>query len=480
MSNGYAIQQTKQPGNTCFLIFFSTTKILQLRLEHSTLNSTEMDKPQLLPAKHVGSFLLLMFIATFKPTAIWPSFPISLEPVSILAIGLMLFYKISVTIGINAFCQQYKNELILLTLYFSVCFLSLYINLHRYADNTEIVRYGITFILISATFPACLFLFFLPNTRSKLSFSQFKYAMYIPWAFIAFISLIALWQWLDGDSSTMLTQFLISGENESRWRSYGINGIFQASTDLASVSALVVFAILCILTKNVSPSKNKWFVAGLLLVVSLIIVIGVLGGKRVFILAFFFGFTVILMKIIKTSLPKKILYIIAGVFVIHLLMLLLPDHKLYKIFDILPYLKDISNGVLPDLSSFVPQLSRETLGPRVDIWQRAIEAIGQHWFLGISNGGFRLGSTIVSQNTHNLILQIMVVSGVVGLSLLLLLLATFLKRNNGSSIKTVTLLLVCSILMVDYFPDHSLPWIIIVSYLIMMSWQKFEVPKGAE
>jgi len=43
---------------------------------------------QRLPVKHVGSFLLLMFIATFKPTAIWLGATVSLEPYTVLVMGL--------------------------------------------------------------------------------------------------------------------------------------------------------------------------------------------------------------------------------------------------------------------------------------------------------------------------------------------------------------------------------------------------------
>ena len=430
------------------------------------------NKLQWLPSKHVGSLLLLMFFATFRPSTIWPTFTLSLEPVTVVLIGLLLGYKVHATIGFKAFWQSYKVELLLLVSYFSVCFFSLYLNRHRYEDVAELIRYGVTFIVISAAFPAVIFLFLLPQNKSAFSLSHFKYSRYLPVVYLLLLALMAIWQYLDFDSSKVISQYFVSSE---AWVDSNINGFFRISTDLASVLAFYIVLVLCGIRYMVREQAQIKLIAGACAVILVLLVAGALGGKRIFLLTLILGGLCFLPVFFKGLSRKTVMITILMAFVA---MLSVTITMLPKLAPIFPFVESIMNGRLPDASSFTINLSHQASGRNL-LWSQALLLLENNWWFGGSNGGFRLATLwhedrwvtlYKEQNTHNVILQILVESGISGLLLLSILLVVIIKRNWGRFISMMTPVFIVLALVVDYFPDHSLPWIIAVGYYVALPW----------
>lgn len=415
-----------------------------------------LNKPhQILPIKNVGCFLFLIFIATFRPAAIWPDFTMSLEPIAVLSIGLLLFYKILTTIGFLAFWQKFNVVLLLLAAYCSVCVLSLYLNLHRYADSHEVIRYGVTFIVISMSFPATILLFSLPQSERGLSLSRFKFSAYLPWVYFALLALMILWQFIDFESSKVLGQYFISAEI---WPNRDVNGFFKVSSDLA-----LILASLTILFLSHAGKSTERIGQVLFLVVAILFFISglVIGSRTFFVLA-----TLFVLKLLWSANiagKHKALLILVGFVAVHLLVMFSGISTLGKFQLSLPYLGPLYFGVPFTSSDFSFQFNLITSG-RSDIWLSAIELIKDNVLFGTSNGGFRLSHPDL-KNTHNVFLQVLIDTGLVGASILLGL-CYHLRRKL---LDIFVVLLIVS-LLTDFQLDHSLPYIICVGFLF--SFQK--------
>lgn len=418
-----------------------------------------INRQLILPAKHVGSFLLLIFLATFSPTSIWPSFPVSLEPITVLAIGLLLFYKIYTTIGFEAFYQKYKVELLLLTVYFSVCFLSLYLNRHRYADTPEIIRYGITFIMITASFPAAIFLFMLPQNESKLSLSRFKYSSYSPWIYFVLLTLMALFQGIDFESAKFAGQFFVTSEI---WPTKDINGFFRVSTDLAPVLALLLICS----TIYLFSIKNQSYLFCLLITFILAVVIAaIFTGARIFFLIVIISLTFNFFKLTRRNFVLVCSACVFLIILVHLLMYLavmLGNNTLvYKLDSLFPYLKALNFGNFIFFGDFIPKIQTGFFNGRLELWQLAWSLINDNWLLGVSNGGFRFANNYLVSNTHNIFFQVLIDGGIIAFSIICLLIF-----RCSAYLKSVAVLPLAFSLLVDFQLDHSLPWNISVAYLV--------------
>ena len=422
---------------------------------------------QLLPAKHVGSFLFLMFIATFRPTAIWPNFPISLEPIAVLVIALLLFYKIYATIGFKAFYQKYKVELLLLTAYFAVCFLSLYLNRFRYADTHEIIRYGITFIVITMSFPAAIFLFLLPQNKIGLSLSRFKVSGYLPWIYFALLALMAIWQYFDFESAKSVGQFFVSSEI---WPIKNINSFFRISTDLGAVLAICIIVLFFVFYELVSVRlyKNQFF-KFLVFVFIACLIAGVVSGSRVFLLLILFGFLCLVYQTVK-RIPKLFVpSIILLIVVFHLLVFFTSYRAVEKLSIFLPYILPLRNGEVLFLSDVVPRISLDLFSDRLPIWNDAFSLIKESFLFGVSNGGFRFYWESTSQNTHSIVFQILIESGVFGVVVLFFLIMRIYGKTIKYHLNNSVFLLVFLALLFDYQLDHSLFWNVSIAFLLIYS-----------
>ncbi|TPH18962.1 O-antigen ligase family protein [Litorilituus lipolyticus] len=415
-----------------------------------------------LPAKHVGSFLVLIFLATFRPSAIWYNSSISLVAISIVLIGALLPYKIYATIGFNNFWCKYKKELLLLLAYFAVCFLSLYLNRNRYDNISELINQGAIYIVITMSLPALIFLFSLPQNKSTLSLSCFSYSCYLPWAYFSLLACIAIWQYIDFEAAKSVGRFFVSSEV---WPTKNINGLFRISTDLAPIFAIFIIIVVRFKLNFELAKTNNFFTT---IVVILVFTSGLLVGSRVFYLIL--GISIFLCLVqMKISLRKKVAWLIFTIIFSHLVLMFANEHVILKLQNHLPYIGPLYNGVPLSLGDFFIRLSLAATD-RAEIWLMALKSIAQAPFFGVSNGAFRLNNAEFS-NTHNIILQILITSGAVGLSLLSFL---FYKINNKLPVVVTGSILTS--LFVDYPIDHSLPYIICLSYIVVI----FASLKGKE
>ncbi len=432
-----------------------------------------------LVAKHIGSFLLLIFIATFRPTAVWPDFPISLEPVAVLMIGVLLLYKITLTIGFKHFFTQYRVELILLAAYFTVCFISLYLNRWRYQDTQEIIRFGVTFIVITACFPAALFLFSLPQNIKGITLTNYLsekkiVVAWIPIGVMLLIATLGIIQKIDPEIYYIVNAFFIASEVPA---AVIIRSIFRISTDFASICAIVgTITLMFGLIFNKTLSKSA--IVALLCCAAIFFVSGSITGKRVFVFTLIFTLLTTGFYYYRDK-PKIFWGCIGALFVIlHLLVILGPAVLSSRIGLIFPYIDFLAHYELPPIESITINFQHGTFQARVDLWASALKMFSENPLFGVSNGGFRFANISLEQNTHNVILQILIEGGVIGAGLILALITCFILRIGDKAVALAAVVFMITTLLVDYFIDHSVPWIIIVAYFSVWYWRtclKFKV-----
>jgi O-antigen ligase len=427
-----------------------------------------MATAQPFPIKHVGSFTLLFFLSVLRPAAIWPDIPFSFAPLTVLATGLLLLYKINATVGFRAFWQRYKIELLLVIAYQALCLISLLVNQHRYSGMGELVQWGLTPIIVQGALPAAIFLFLLPQNKSRFSISQWRYSWLLPLSIALLIPLVAIWQAIDNQSAYSFYQYFIAGNlNDAP----NIRSILAVSTDLGAISALLALASLYLSVTYVNTKRPlAAFTTALIALLS--IIAGINSGARVFILMMGVGlFTFIIMRFRH---QKGLL--ISALFLCAMLAILavqfVPTPTAAKLANFFPFILPLNLGIPFIPSDFIPDLSAAALGDRAILWQRAIEQITQHPILGISNGGFRLlgetlGETAVN-NTHNLFIQTAIDAGLTGTIVILCLLYRVFRKVT-TSYSMVIFVACCAGLLVDNFTDHSLPWILTTSYLVVFT-----------
>ena len=331
---------------------------------------------------------------------------------------------------------------------------------------TEIVRYGLTFIVITACFPIAVFLFLLPQAQRGLSLSNFRYSEYIPWTFFLLLGLMSIWQSIDFDSSKSLAQYFVSSEV---WPIANVNGFFRVSTDLSFILALLVVVAVSSYKSYIHTSTNIKTKALFLLMIMVLVIAGVQSGSRAFLLILFATIGVLFFTFLKHQRLFAIYIILITIVAFHLIAIVGPDSMVHRLSSFLPYLKPLHHGDFLFLTEFIPVLSIEAFSDRVPIWHSATEILSQNWLLGVSNGGFRLSSENVANNTHTMLLQFIIDAGIVGLVILALLSRRIYQKLTNSGHRLCANYIIVAVvagLLVDFQMDHSVPWIIATAFLI--------------
>jgi len=186
-----------------------------------------------------------------------------------------------------------------------VCFLSLYLNRGYYQDSQTLIRYGVTFIVISGSFPTALFLFALPESNKGVTLRKFKYSRNLPWLYFAAMGLMVIWQYIDFAGAQSIGQFFIASEARPNGN---ISGFFRVSTDLAPVLAILFVAIGSYLYVSArSAARAAWLSLAILLLMA-----GSLIGSRVFFLALVSGLIIFTLSA-KVPLKLKITGLVSEV-----------------------------------------------------------------------------------------------------------------------------------------------------------------------
>ncbi|WP_404401797.1 O-antigen ligase family protein [Idiomarina seosinensis] len=432
--------------------------------------------------RHVGSFTLLLLLSVFQPKSIWPEFPIQFVPAILVVLGLLLIYKVWLTIGLKGVWQKYRVELGLFAAYEVVCLISLFVNSDLYPTTAEFIRWGLTFPIFQLSIPMAVLLFVLPQNERGISLTnrleKWKLPPASPLVFLVVLFCgIAFWQMADYAEAWEVFRYSIAGDSflqTENTRQFLIDrlgytntrSLFAVSTDLGGIATVVVVGLLCLALTTARQQRTLVSICTLLAL--LVAAVGMFSGARVFLLGTGIGIIAIALTTFKHQKRLALLVIIAAVVAAHLALLFTPLSYTRKLAEFFPYLFYLNTGVPVQVADFIPSISLESFGDRVPIWSRAIELIKENPLLGVSNGGFRLFSAnnggAVVNNAHNAYLQLLLDAGIVGALLVAALIARLVKRVASGA--NVLLLAVATTLLVDNFADHTLSWVFICGYLV--------------
>lgn len=360
---------------------------------------------------------------------------------------------------------QFKSFLInnlypiaIVHLYFFLLTLSLIYNSYFYSSLNEFLFSGALYVVIEYFFFICVILF------SLLDYSR-RNLHYISYFIFIFISLTSIWQFVEHESASSFLKYFISSDLDS---DTNVTSVFAISTDLGSVLG---FSLIYLCTRLSSPHvfKNEKILN--VLVIILVTAAGLICGARIFILISIVAAlsTTIIMVFVSRSTHTILLFplliIISSLF-IHFL----PQDTAISLGRILPFVKTLHLGENFNFSDFRFVFESSSVEERVVLWKHAFSIIEQHnsIVLGVSNGVLRLLSENPVNNTHSWIVQALVDGGVFALCTIVVLLIIVYKKlvcnkKYGSIIFINSLL---ASLLFDFPIDHSLPWIIIVAFLL--------------
>jgi O-antigen ligase len=81
-----------------------------------------------------------------------------------------------------------------------------------------------------------------------------------------------------------------------------------------------------------------------------------------------------------------------------------------------------------------------------------------------------LANQYAEQNTHNVFLQVLNDAGVIGAGLILAFITRVIFIAKDKMITILAVIVILSSSLVDYFIDHSVPWVIVVAYFYTWYW----------
>lgn len=417
-------------------------------------------------------FFCLLFLSLFRPQALLHSFNYSLSAPALLLSFIFLFIKIKGSIGFKLFTQRYKIELILILSYQLLCILSLLLNVDRFDSTSQLIILGITPIVVQALLPICIFLF-IPYTKNKNCALRTAKNTGLILVFITVcITSIAVLQAIDTKIVYSVYRFFIAG---NLGLADNVRSVFAISTDLGSISGLVLifsFLMAIKLTRH-----NKCLLGVYSLIILLSITSGILSGARIFIFSTGCALVTFVIFFYWNQKKRLLTNLLMGALILLLLVQLTPPYTATKLADVFPFITYLHAGLIVLPQDFIPTITVSALGDRAFLWSSALEHIFAHPLTGISNGGFKiinstLGGTTVN-NTHNAIFQSAIDGGIFATVILLTLVLRVAKKARSGYQLAITAGVV-STLLVDNFIDHSLPWIIIASYIVTQSYHIFE------
>ena len=132
--------------------------------------------------------------------------------------------------------------------------------------------------------------------------------------------------------------------------------------------------------------------------------------------------------------------------------------------DGLPYLEKVQQRETLHWQDFVPKL--DVLTGRQNLWYRAVELWKDDRWFGVGPGVYKLNSGFARYyNTHNLFIQTLVDAGLIGLSILIVLLFRIARRIRDPVVFAIFFGALASQLF-DYFLDYSIGFAIILAWLL--------------
>jgi O-Antigen ligase len=230
----------------------------------------------------------------------------------------------------------------------------------------------------------------------------------------------------------------------------------------ATISSIII--ICCILFILRSSSKKKPIILiSLIFLIGLAIYTGINSGSRNFIFTLLIGSLILSLSVLKQHF--KLFIALFMIFIVSLNIIIINNSYLANRYgNILPYLLKLNNQHSISLSDFKPNIS--DLTGREFLWERGINTWLNSPLIGVGAGTFRASATnqaFKNLNLHNYYLQVLVDSGVVGLSLLFFLLALLLWRSRQVG-NSALLMAIYSSVIFDNFLDYSIAWVLFMSW----------------
>ena len=418
----------------------------------------------------------MVFLSTFSATSVFEWWSLSLEPIAFITLVLLLAYKIFLTCGFKQFFINYKLEIALVLAYQLVSLFTLWSNLASYESHAHAIRFGLHFIVLSASVPIALWLFTLPGATNRLSLSTYTWSTKLVWLWFLAIALLTVWQVADYQSAKVLSRFFVGSEI---WPEENINAIFKINTDLGTILSLSLICFLTLIKVRFATLGRPMLLLLAILSVA-VFAAGIATGSRNFFLTFFVGFMVLTLISIKGDKSFRFGFALLFLFLVgmHLVVLASP-YALLKFSSVLPYIGVLSVGEVLGLADLMPNLDEQAFAGRLEIWTSAVGVIQANPFLGVSNGVARgLINPIAGGNSHNFILQVLLDTGLVGFAIISALVVTVVIRLKAAGkllILAPLLFMLLTALSFDYYLDHSLPWILTISYLLAILVRQDEV-----
>lgn len=418
-----------------------------------------------------------------------------MAPIIVISCYLILVWKAHATIGILTFVKKYKTPVALTVIFHLILILSLFFNISEYGKEAKNIILGFNLIAAQSLVFVLGFLFILPQNQSGFSLTNHRFCQYLVPGFLLFLGVFSLlinlfpyffFYWIEYSLTFDFYQYLVSqgnGEDAAitKWANNS-SGVFAATTDLGSISAIIIvyFAVKLLQNHRVSFENALAF-----FIVVVFFVLGALSHSLSFFLILAFALFLYFVLMVKISHREKLKIATIAFSLIHYVIYLLPIDTAYKLKDFLPYMFPYRYSKCGELNDFIPNFNLAALGERGEVWQISWQTIIENPFLGVSNGAFRLNYLeFTHYNTHNLFLQTLIDSGLIGLIVLLTIgwfvLSPLLRKYRQNSLFFVVFGAAFISLMVDYYADHSIPWILVVSYLLAHSLQTNEEGKAIE
>lgn len=328
---------------------------------------------------------------------------------------------------------------------------SLLIHLDAYPGWFEILTYGAPSIILMSLF-LMAWTVFSKNGGSGL---------YGPGlALLIVVQGVAIMQALSPQTVDWLTRYSVAVD--AMHYPGMVSSLFRWHTIYGSVAALVsVYGIGMVVFGKLRPGRGFWFVV----LIGLSLLGGTLSESRNFLFTLLAGLLVLgVHGARKRPLPWAAA-IVAALVAFHITAWLSPGvARDYG--KALPYIGKLTAPATIEPRDFVPVWSSHSLSNRPAIWTRGAELAMSSPWVGIGPGVFRLESGIGKvHNLHNLFLQVLVDTGIVGFGVFVVLLGRIFWRIRDPVVMAVFGGMVATHLFDNFF-DYSMGFVLVAAWLL--------------
>lgn len=424
-------------------------------------------------------FFVLFLLSVLSP-------PVAFEHINVLmvvaALASILLLSLKVLFEDRryiAIFNEYRVEIALIGGYALVSFVALLMHIEVFEGSIfALAFYGLSPIAIWCSMPLIWLVF-------KFSDANSKAYWLLGWSVFVVLAVVGIWQVFDYQGAKTVTQFFVANDRLDP-DDGNVSSLTRISTDFGVIMAFAGIASAISFGQTRQTNLRRFFIA----LTVLFCIAGLLSGSRNFLLTAMIGTLLLSLKNIKKN--YLLLLAVGGLFVVGLSLLSLVNEGIAKRFAVIfPFLAKLQTDQVIGWRDmlFIFQDQVYTSG-RALIWSYVIETWKDNFFFGTSHRSFNIvlaqvgdGSGIgsITTSSHNIIMQSIVDGGLIGLCIMLTLIYRIYRRCAAGNQTTLFLVVLLS-MMVDYYLDHSLPWMICAGWVLNVyrftpdSWQHKQNP----